>query len=185
MRGLGALTAMTLLGAAAPAAVAAAPDETPGQVRALFTFREVMVPMRDGVRLQTFIMAPVDAKGPLPILLTRTPYGIPYTAPAEIPPSRSALIADGYILVYQNIRGRFKSEGSFSITEDAKVTPGRGTIETRDGWDTIDWLVKNVPGNNGRVGIYGVSYSGYTSAATLLNPHPALKAVSEQASPAD
>ncbi|WP_156678139.1 CocE/NonD family hydrolase [Sphingomonas profundi] len=186
MGGLGALTAILLAGAL-PAAAAAAPPvgEPSAPVGALFTYREVMVPMRDGARLQTVIMTPTNATGPLPILLTRTPYGVPDKAPAEIPPSRAALAADGYIFVYQNIRGRFKSEGVFSLTDDFKVTPGKGTIETHDGWDTIDWLVKNVPGNNGRVGIFGVSYSGYTSAATLLDPHPALKAVSEQASPAD
>ena len=178
------LTALALC-LSLPVAAAGPVDPSPGSVRPPYTFSEVMVPMRDGIRLQTVVMTPTDARGPLPILLTRTPYGIPDKAPAEIPPARNALAADGYILVYQNIRGRFRSEGSFSITEDAKVTPGKGTIETRDGWDTIDWLVKNVPGNNGRVGIYGVSYSGYTSAATLLDPHPALKAVSEQASPAD
>src|SRR6202012_5729016 len=81
--------------------------------------------------------------------------------------------------------GRFQSEGVFSLSEDVKLEPGKGTIETRDAWDTIDWLVKNVPESNGRVGIYGVSYAGYTAAAALLDPHPALKAVSEQASPVD
>jgi hypothetical protein len=166
-------------------AVDAGPPAARAATRAPFTFREVMIPMRDGVRLQTVILTPTDARGPLPILINRTPYGVPDKAPAEIPPALSALAADGYILVYQNIRGRFKSGGTFSITEDARITPGKGTIETRDGWDTIDWLVKNVGGNNGRAGIFGVSYSGYTAAATLLDPHPALKAVSEQASPAD
>jgi putative CocE/NonD family hydrolase len=149
----------------------------------LFTFREVMIPMRDGIPLQTVIMTPVNAKGPLPILLRRTPYGVPDKAYTQMPDSLTALAADGYIFVIQNIRGRFKSGGTFSISEDKTFTPGKGTIETRDAWDTIDWLVKNVPGNSGRVGIYGVSYDGSTAAVTLLDPHPALKAVSEQASP--
>ena len=153
--------------------------------RAFFTYREVMVPMRDGVTLQTVIMTPVDAKEPLPILLQRTPYGVPDEPYAQMPTWLSALAADGYILVFQNIRGRFKSGGVFTLAEDNRVTPGEGTIETRDGWDTVDWLVKHVPGNNGRVGIWGISYPGYTAAATLLHPHPALKAVSEQASPVD
>lgn len=153
----------------------------------LTTYRltEVMVPMRDGVRLQTVIIAPADAQHPLPILLTRTPYGVPSKAFNSVPESLKALAADGYIFVFQNIRGRFKSEGKFSLSEDSTVTPGEGTVETRDGYDTVDWLVKNVPNNSGRVGMFGVSYSGYTSAATLLRPHPALKAISEQASPVD
>lgn len=170
--------------APAPAQVQAPAAEAPAP-GALYSYRQVMIPMRDGARLQTVIMAPLNQKGPLPILLRRTPYGVPDKAYSETPDNLTALMADGYILVIQNIRGRFKSDGVFSISEDFTVTPGKGTIETRDGWDTVDWLVKNVPANNGRVGIYGVSYDGYTSAATLLNPHPALKAVSEQASPAD
>ena len=131
------------------------------------------------------ILRPHDAKGALPILLSRTPYGVPAQAPAEVPPHLKELAADGYVFVVQNLRGRFGSEGSFTLAADVVSEPGKGTIETRDAWDTIDWLVKNVPGNNGRVGIMGVSYAGYTSAATLLDPHPALKAVSEQASPVD
>lgn len=158
---------------------------TPTDSRALFTYREVMMPVRDGKRLQTVIMTPVGAQRPLPLLLRRTPYGVPEKAYTQMPDSLTALAADGYILVVQNIRGRFKSEGTFSLSEDVRLTPGQGTIETRDGYDTVDWLVKNVPGNNGRVGIYGVSYDGLTAAATLLGPHPALKAVSEQASPID
>ena len=165
----------------APAA-AAAPAKPAAPV---FTWREVMIPMRDGMRLQTVILAPVNQKGPLPILLRRTPYGVPDKSPTEMPESIRALAADGYIFVIQNIRGRFKSEGTFSLSNDATVTPGKGTIETRDAWDTVDWLVKNVPDNNGRVGIYGVSYDGMTAGVTLLDPHPALKAVSEQASPVD
>ncbi|THD61676.1 CocE/NonD family hydrolase [Phenylobacterium sp.] len=151
----------------------------------LFTYQEVMVAMRDGVRLQTVIMTPTNAKGPLPILLRRSPYGVPDKAYTDVPDPLKQLYEDGYIFVIQNIRGRFKSEGTFSLSQDVTVTPGKGTIETRDAYDTVDWLVKNVAGNNGRVGIYGVSYDGYTAGATLLGPHPALKAVSEQASPVD
>jgi putative CocE/NonD family hydrolase len=148
-----------------------------------FDYREMMIPMRDGARLQTVILTPHDASGPLPILLNRTPYGVPPAAPKTVPTNFVEFQKDGYIYVIQNIRGRFKSEGTFSLSEDSTVTPGQGTIETRDAYDTIDWLVKNVPNNNGKVGITGVSYSGYTAGATLLGPHPALKAVSEQASP--
>ncbi len=166
--------------APAVAAAAAAAPKAP-----IFDYQEVMVPMRDGVKLQTVILRPVGVKGPLPILLRRTPYGVPDKAPEEIPPNLKELAADGYIFVSQNIRGRFKSEGKFTMADDFRVRPGEGTIETLDAYDTIDWLVRNVAGNNGRVGIMGVSYSGYTSGATLLGPHPALKAVSEQASPTD
>ena len=165
---------------AAPQPAASIAPATP-----LFDYQEVMVPMRDGVRLQTVIMRPHGKEAPLPILLKRTPYGVPDKAYDKMPPELKELAADGYIFVYQNIRGRFKSEGTFTISEDFLTEHGKGTIETRDAWDAIDWLVKNVPNNNGRVGIRGISYSGYTAAATLLGPHPALKAVSEQASPAD
>ena len=173
----GEATAQTPPAAPASAPVPAAP--------APFIWREVMIPMRDGSHLQTVILTPVDQHGPLPILLQRTPYGVPDKPPSEVAPSLKALAADGYIFVIQNLRGRFRSEGTFSLSDDVRNDPGQGTIETRDAWDTIDWLVKNVPQNNGRVGIYGVSYDGYTAAATLLGPHPALKAVSEQASPVD
>jgi uncharacterized protein len=149
----------------------------------LFDYQEVMVPMRDGVRLQTVIMRTLGVAGPLPILLRRTPYGVPPKVVDEMPPYLKELAADGYIFVVQNIRGRFKSEGTFTLSEDSHTEHGKGTIETRDAWDTIDWLVKNVPNNNGRVGIMGASYAGYTAGATLLDPHPALKAVCEQASP--
>jgi hypothetical protein len=171
--------------APAPAATPAPAAAPAASAHAIYSYKEVMVPMRDGARLQTVIMAPLDQKGPLPILLTRGPYGVPDKPYSRTPDDLTALMADGYILVFQNIRGRFKSDGVFSISEDFTVTPGQGTIETRDAYDTIDWLMKNVPDNNGRVGIYGVSYGGYTAGATLLGPHPALKAVSEQASPAD
>jgi uncharacterized protein len=178
----------TVLAVAAPLAAQPTPPPpaaaTPAVPAPLFTYQEVMVPMRDGVRLQTVVMTPTNATGPLPILLRRSPYGVPDKAYTDVPHGLAALYADGYIFVIQNIRGRFKSEGEFSLSEDSKVEPGQGTIETRDAYDTVDWLVKNVP-SNGRVGIYGVSYDGYTAGATLLGPHPALKAVSEQASPVD
>src|SRR5215469_11630791 len=151
----------------------------------IFSYQEVMVPVRDGVHLQTVILTPVNASEPLPILLERTPYGVPDKAPAEIPPRWKELIEDGYIFVLQNLRGRFKSEGVFNLTSQVNLTDPKATSETTDAYDTIDWLVKNVKGNNGKLGIYGVSYDGLTAALTLLGPHPALKAVSEQASPVD
>jgi uncharacterized protein len=149
-----------------------------------FKYEEVMVPMRDGVHLQTVILTPLDQKGPLPIMLRRTPYGVPDKAP-EMAPPYSTMVQDGYIFVIQNLRGRFKSEGTFLLSSYVNLQDPRATNETTDAYDTIDWLVKNVPGNNGKVGMSGVSYDGLTTAMTLLHPHPALKAISEQASPAD
>ena len=150
-----------------------------------FTLKEVMIPMRDGVRLQTAILTPLDQHAPLPILLQRTPYGVPEKPPAPTPAAMKELAHDGYIFVIQNLRGRFKSEGKFLLSSYVDLANPKATNETTDAYDTIDWLVKNIPQNNGRVGIYGVSYVGLTAALTLLHPHPALRAISEQASPAD
>ncbi|HKC47372.1 MAG TPA: CocE/NonD family hydrolase [Gemmatimonadales bacterium] len=151
----------------------------------VFTFQEVMVPVRDGVHLQTVILAPVNQTGPLPILFRRTPYGVPDAAPAAIPPSIKELVQDGYIFVIQNLRGRFKSEGTFKLTSQVDLSDSTRTSETTDAYDSIDWLVRHVPNNNGKVGMFGVSYDGMTTAMALLHPHPALVAMSEQASPAD
>jgi putative CocE/NonD family hydrolase len=149
-----------------------------------FRYQELMIPMRDGVHLQTVILTPAKMKEPLPILLQRTPYGVAEKAPETIPPNLRELADDGYIFVFQNLRGRFKSEGVFQLSSYVDLKNPKAVNETTDAYDTIDWLVKNVP-SNGRVGIFGVSYLGLTAAMTLLQPHPALKAVSEQASPAD
>ena len=151
----------------------------------LFKLDEVMIPVRDGVRLQTVILTPLDQTGPLPILFRRTPYGVPETPFEQIPPYLKELAQDGYIFVIQNLRGRFKSEGVFNLSSWVDLKDPKATNETTDAYDSIAWLVKNVPNNNGKVGIFGVSYDGLTSALTLLHPHPALKAVSEQASPVD
>jgi hypothetical protein len=144
-----------------------------------------MIPVRDGVHLQTVILAPIDQKAPLPILFRRTPYGVPDKAPAEMQSSWKELQKDGYIMVIQNLRGRFKSEGVFKLSSQVDLNDPKDTNETTDAYDSIDWLIKNVPNNNGKVGMYGVSYDGLTTALTLLHPHPALKAISEQASPVD
>jgi len=160
-----------------PAAPAAPPP---------FTYQEVMIPVRDGVHLQTAILTPTGKKGPLPILFERTPYGVPPAAPPRIPNSLRTLVDDGYIFVFQNLRGRFKSEGTFRIFAPPRdLANANATDETTDAYDSIDWLVKNTPNNNGRVGMWGVSYDGLTAGLALLGPHPALKAISEQASPTD
>jgi putative CocE/NonD family hydrolase len=167
------------------------PQPTP---KPLFTLQEVMVPVRDGVHLQTVILTPVstnpvftnnDQSGPLPILFRRTPYGVPEKPPEQMPPFMKELAQDGYIFVIQNLRGRFKSEGVFNLSSWVDMKDPKATNETTDAYDSIEWLVKNVPNNNGKVGMYGVSYDGLTTALTLLHPHPALKAISEQASPVD
>jgi uncharacterized protein len=159
--------------------------QTPSAPKPLFTFQEVMVPMRDGVRLQTVILAPVDQTGPLPILFRRTPYGVPDKAPTEMAPNWKELAQDGYIFVIQNLRGRFKSEGVFKLSSYVDLDDPQATNETTDAYDSIEWLVKNVSNNSGKVGMFGVSYDGLTTGMTLLHPHPALQAISEQASPVD
>jgi uncharacterized protein len=168
-----------------PAAAQTSPPAQTESKPPLFTFQEVMIPMRDGVHLQTVILVPIDQKGPLPILFRRTPYGVPEKAPTEMPASWKELSSDGYIFVIQNLRGRFKSEGIFKLSSQVDLTDPNATNETTDAYDSIDWLIKNIPNNNGKVGMFGVSYDGLTTALTLLHPHPALKAVSEQASPVD
>jgi len=144
-----------------------------------------MIPVRDGVHLQTAILTPVNQTGPLPILFRRTPYGVPDKPYAKMPSNLKELMGDGYILVIQNLRGRFKSEGTFLLSSWVDLKDPKATNETTDAYDSIEWLVKNVPNNNGKVGMWGVSYDGLTTGLTLLHPHPALKAISEQASPVD
>jgi putative CocE/NonD family hydrolase len=157
----------------------------PAAAKPLFNLQEVMIPVRDGVHLQTAILTPVDQQGRLPILFRRTPYGVPEKPPEQIPSSLKELAQDGYIFVFQNLRGRFKSEGVFNLSSWVDLNDPKATNETTDAYDSIEWLLKNVPSNNGKVGMFGVSYDGLTTALTLLHPHPALMAISEQASPVD
>ena len=160
-------------------------SSTQTPAKPLFKLQEVMIPVRDGVHLQTVILTPVDQQGPLPILFRRTPYGVPDKPFEQMPAFMKELAADGYIFVIQNLRGRFKSEGDFNLSSWVDLSDSKATNETTDAYDSIEWLVKNVPNNNGKVGMFGVSYDGLTTALTLLHPHPALKAISEQASPVD
>ena len=182
------LVTVLLIPLSAEFAAAQAPAVQPQYQPEFFTFQEVMIPMRDGVRLQTVILTPKQASGPLPILMQRTPYGVPASASA-IPASAvydEPLFADGYVFVWQNIRGRFKSEGTFVMQRPPRDKNDPKSIdEGTDAYDTIDWLIKNVPNNNGKVGMRGTSYPGWLVTQALLEPHPALKAVSEQASPDD
>ncbi|HEX7938330.1 MAG TPA: CocE/NonD family hydrolase, partial [Gemmatimonadaceae bacterium] len=148
-----------------------------------------MITMRDGARLNTEIFTPKAASEKLPIIYKRTPYGVSEGDIAAVGPNRAykELADDGYIFVFQDIRGRHKSEGKFVMQRAPRLPADgpKGIDEGTDAYDTIDWLVKNVPNNNGRVGMLGVSYDGWTTAMALLEPHPALKAASPQASPAD
>src|SRR5262249_7602419 len=131
------------------------------------------------------IFTPKDQRESLPIVMRRTPYGVEGSASA-FTAYMKALADEGYIFVFQDIRGRYLSEGSFVMQRPAR-RPGDTTArdEATDTDDTIEWLLKNVPRNNGRVGMLGVSYDGWTTIMATLEPHPALKAVSPQASPAD
>ncbi len=146
--------------------------------------RVVMIPMRDGVKLHTVIMIPKNAKG-APILLTRTPYDADKRAERNASPHLVAstaqgdelFVSDGYIRVFQDIRGKYGSEGEYVMTRPPRgpLNP-TGIDHATDAWDTIDWLVKNTPESNGKVGMIGSSYEGFTVLMALLDPHPALKA---------
>lgn len=174
--------ALLALASSAASAMAQTPPGQTISTQGAFTFEEVMVPMRDGAKLQTVILRPAGKAGvKLPILLQRTPYGVPEAAPAAVPANMRYLAQDGYILVYQNMRGQFKSDGDFTMSMALQPKGSKAVDEATDSYDTVDWLVKNVSGNNGRVGMWGVSYPGYAAAVALAKPHPALKAVSPQA----
>ncbi|HKS06390.1 MAG TPA: CocE/NonD family hydrolase [Gemmatimonadaceae bacterium] len=147
-----------------------------------------MIAMRDGVRLNTVIFTPRSISAALPFVMMRTPYGVDSRGPS-LNTSFKELADDNYIFVFQDIRGRFKSEGQFVMQRPARNAAQRrdprAIDEATDAYDTIDWLIKNIPQNNGRVGMLGVSYDGWTTAMALTDPHPALRATSPQASPAD
>ncbi len=165
-----------------------AQQQTPPDYSQIFDKTDAMIPARDGVKLHTEIYAPRGASEPLPIVLERTPYG---TADDAKGYSRKLgryleMIPDGYIFVFQDIRGRYGSEGKFVMQRPVRNPKDPKAIdEGTDTYDTIDWLVKNVPHNNRRVGLLGISYGGWLTVMGMLEPHPALKAASEQASPAD
>jgi len=145
--------------------------------------REIMIPMRDGVKLYTVAIIPKGAHN-APILLTRTPYNAskrtarndsPYMA-ATLPLGDEVFVRDGYIRVFQDVRGKYKSEGDYVMTRPVRGSlNATSTDHVTDAYDTIDWLVKNTPESNGRVGMIGSSYEGFTVVMALLNPHPALK----------
>ena len=144
-----------------------------------YTRTEAMIPMHDGVKLHTVIEAPRNAAGPLGLLMDRTPYGADGAA-AGAARNAGYLGLTGLIIVAQDIRGRFTSEGTFAMNRPPHSGP-QGTDESTDTYDTIDWLVKNVPNNNGRVGVFGISYPGWLTAVAGIGAHPALRALSPQA----
>jgi uncharacterized protein len=147
-----------------------------------FARTETMISMRDGVRLHTVILAPQTQSEPLPILMTRTPYGAEEWNSDLLNVAFKEFVADGYIFVFQDIRGKFESEGQFVMVRPPRdKRDAKSTDESTDTYDTIDWLVKNVPRTNGRVGIMGGSYDGWLATMALLETHPALKATSPQA----
>jgi putative CocE/NonD family hydrolase len=152
----------------------------------IFTRTEHMIPMRDGVRLYTQVFAPTQANERLPILLLRTPYGTSGLTPEALASMTRELTADGYIIVSQDIRGRFKSEGKFVMLRQPRDPKDRDAIdESTDTYDTIEWLLEHVQNHNGRVGMAGTSYGAWLTVMAMLDPHPALKAIAPQASPAD
>ncbi len=175
--------ALSLLQAQAPA-----PDQKKQieYTRSHYTKYEFRIPMRDGLKLFTSVYVPKDRAQQYPILLQRTPYSVaPYGIDnyrALVGPSELAE-KEGFIVAYQDVRGRYLSEGTFiDVPPHKTVFSGpKDTDESTDTYDTVDWLVKNIPNNNGRVGMWGISYPGFYAAYGLMNSHPALKAVSPQA----
>ena len=148
--------------------------------------QEVMIPMRDGVKLFTVIYTPKDQKEKLPFLLLRTPYGVKRYPSPERQGYIKDMAEDGYIFVFQDIRGRYLSEGTFVMQRFSRDKKDPKAIdESSDTYDTIDWLLKNIPENNGKAGMYGISYDGWTTIIAATDPHPAMVAVSEQATPSD
>ncbi len=166
-------------------------SETPAEFKVAtdqwdHTRREEMIPMRDGVKLRTFILVPKGAKE-APILLTRTPYNAAeltgHAASAHLGPVlqgydnvTDVIIEGGYIRVVQDIRGKYGSEGDYVMTRPLRGPLNPTTVDhSTDTWDTIEWLVQHLPESNGRVGILGISYDGFLPLMALVNPHPALK----------
>ncbi len=176
-------TAVLLLTVAAPSIARA---QGVDYIKAHYTKYEYKIPMRDGVHLFTSVYVPKDAKERYPIMLSRTPYSVqPYGVDAyksDLGPS-SHFGTDGYIVAYQDVRGRWMSEGEFvNMRPHRPEKTGPSDIdESTDTFDTIDWLLKHVPSHNGRVGMWGISYPGFYTAAGMIDAHPALKAASPQA----
>jgi hypothetical protein len=164
--------------------------QQPLDVKARYTKYEYQVAMRDGVKLFTSVYVPKDTSQKYPILMSRTPYSVaPYGPDAyrsSLGPS-PLFTQEGYIFVYQDVRGRIMSEGDFKWMTPYKPKKSGPTDvdESTDTYDTIEWLLKNIPNNNGRVGMWGISFPGHYAAQGIIAAHPALKAASPQAPMAD
>ena len=174
----------------------ALPSETPATFKPVtdsfdHILRDVMIPMRDGVKLHTVILVPRGAKN-APILLTRTPYDataltshsqsshlgpiLNYDNEKAYDNAADVIVEGGYIRVVQDVRGKHGSEGDYVMDRPLRGPRNPTTVDhATDTYDTIDWLVKNIPESNGKVGILGISYNGFLPLMALVNPHPALK----------
>jgi len=174
-----------------PTTYPALPSETPARIEPVtdsfdYTKRDVMIPMRDGVKLHTVIIVPKGAKG-APILLTRTPYDASgltsHGQSSHLGPilqgydnATDVIVEGGYIRVVQDVRGKHGSEGDYVMNRSLHGPQNPTPVDhATDTYDTIDWLVKNIPETNGKVGILGISYDGFLPLMALVNPHPALK----------
>ena len=186
--------AVALLMVLLAAACGAPPAEDDGLTiaplpRDLFVQQQAMIEMRDGARLNTEIYIPRNGSGgPWPILINRTPYGLGHDEDgfhAALSQRYSELAEDGYIFVFQDIRGRYESEGNFEMMRPPRSATGSAVDEATDTSDTLDWVLDNIHGHSGKVGMLGVSYGGWLTVMAMLDPHPSLAAVSPQASPAD
>lgn len=163
-----------------------APEGSAEWIKERLTKQEVYITMRDGTRLFTSIYTPKDTTRAYPILMTRTPYNIEGGGPNGTNYhlfSRVNLIKEGYIFVFQDVRGKYMSEGTYMDVRphNPNKTSNKDVDESSDTYDTVDWLIKNARNNNGRVGIFGVSYPGFYSTTAIMDAHPALKAASPQA----
>jgi hypothetical protein len=156
-----------------------------------YSRQEVMIPMRDGIKLHAVVLRPTDTHKPLPFLIQRTPYGVDDSSSDSINARYTELAQSGYIFVMEDIRGRYKSQGAFVMMRpladhhDPKAPSAGGAShdvdESTDTYDTVAWLLRHIPRNNGRVGVMGISYPGFLSAEAGIDPHPAVRAISPQA----
>ena len=155
--------------------------------RAHYEKAEYMVAMRDGVKLYTQVYTPKDITQKYPIILFRTPYSVRYYEPKHFRRIffNELYTREGFIFVYQDVRGKFESEGEFIVMKPHKTVKSgpQDVDESSDTYDTIEWALENIPNHNGRVGQWGISYPGFQTVMGMIDAHPALKASSPQASP--